>query len=213
MGEQAMSDSTAFEDATPYDGSRQEVEEAFQRYWTTGPVDEDWEGWVNLFVPDLSYRDHFWGTMHGREEIQLWIDAVMKGVPEIYTVLDWYTIDGGTVVFHCQNRRDNPDSEGPDYWDFPGLSVLRYAGDGMWASEEDFWDAGGARKTSTEYYAACRRAGADDPDQRMTRKFWPTDGPAWARTDKAPSPSWLGKDVPAITKPREFAELIGRDPR
>jgi hypothetical protein len=47
----------------------------------------------------------------------------------------------------------------------------------------------------------------------MTRKFWPTDGPAWARTDKAPSPSWLGKDVPAITKPREFAELIGRDPR
>lgn len=208
-----MSDNT-FRDATPYDGSREEVEEAFAHYWKVGPVGEDWDAWVNLFVPDLSYRDHFWGTMRSREEVQIWIDSVMKGVPEIYTVLDWYTIEGGTVVFHCQNRRDNPDSEGPDYWDFPGLSVLRYAGDGMWASEEDFWDAVGARSTTTAYYAACERAGADEPAQRMTRRFWPQDGPEWARLDAPPQPSWLAKeDVPAITKPREFAALIGRDPR
>jgi hypothetical protein len=135
----------------------------------------------------------------------------MKGVPEVYTVLDWYTIDGDTVVFHCQNRRDNPDAEGPDFWDFAGLSVIRYAGDGLWASEEDFWDLPGARRTSAAYAEACRRAGADDPEQRVTRRFWPV-GPAWARTDVPPRPSWAGRaGVPSITKPRELAALLGRD--
>jgi hypothetical protein len=190
---------------------RGEVEEAFAHWWKVGCVDEDWGAWVDLFVPDVLYHDHFWGPLHGRDEVALWIAAVMKGVPEIYTILDWYTIDGDTVVFHCENRRDNPHDEGPDYWDFAGLSMIRYAGDGLWAAEEDFWDLPGARRTSAAYAEACRRAHADTPEQRMTRRFWP-EGPAWARTDAPPSPSWVGfPDVPGITKPRELAELIGRD--
>jgi len=123
--------------------ARGEVEEAFAHWWKVGCVEEDWAAWVDLFVPDVLYHDHFWGPLHGRDEVALWIAAVMKGVPEIYTVLDWYTIDGDTVVFHCENRRDNPHDEGPDYWDFAGLSMIRYAGDGLWASEEDFWDLPG----------------------------------------------------------------------
>lgn len=190
---------------------RDEVEQAFAHWWKVGCVDEDWATWVDLFAPEVVYHDHFWGELHGRDEVALWIAAVMKGVPEVYTVLDWYTIDGDTVVFHCQNRRDNPDGEGPDFWDFAGLSVIRYAGDGLWASEEDFWDLPGARGTSAAYAEACRRAGADDPEQRVTRRFWP-DGPAWARTDVPPRPSWAGHaDVPSITKPRELAALLGRD--
>jgi hypothetical protein len=61
------------------------------------------------------------------------------------------------------------------------------------------------------YAEACRRAGADTPEQRMTRRFWP-EGPAWARKDAPPTPSWVGfPEVPGITKPRELAELLGRD--
>lgn len=190
---------------------RDEVEQAFAHLWKVGCVDEDWATWVDLFAPEVVYHDHFWGELHGRDEVALWIAAVMKGVPEVYTVLDWYTIDGDTVVFHCQNRRDNPDGEGPDFWDFAGLSVIRYAGDGLWASEEDVWDLPGARRTSAAYAEACRRAGADDPEQRVTRRFWP-DGPACARTDVPPRPSWAGHgDVPSTTKPRELAALLGRD--
>ena len=45
----------------------------------------------------------------------------------------------------------------------------------------------------------------------MTRRFWP-EGPAWARKDAPPSPSWVGfPEVPGITKPRELAELLGRE--
>jgi hypothetical protein len=123
-------------------------------------------------------------------------------------VYDWHVIDGDVVVFHCQNRRDNPDDEGPPYFDFPGLSVLRYAGDGRWASEEDYWDRDGARRTSAQYAAACESAGAAEPWQRMTRRFWP-DGPDWARTERPPAPSWLQRDdLPGITRPGELSALL-----
>jgi hypothetical protein len=188
--------------------SRSEVEEEFARWWEVGNVGEDWDAWVDTFVPEVTYTEQFWGVLHGRDQVRTWINAVMKGVPEIYTVMDWYTIDDGTVVFHCQNRRDNPATTGPAYWDFPGLSVIEYAGDGLWASEEDFWDVNGARRTSAEYAAACERAGATSPLQRMTRRHWPA-GPAWARTDREPEPSWLRHpDVPGITRPRELAPLL-----
>ncbi|HVX21720.1 MAG TPA: hypothetical protein VHB02_10255 [Acidimicrobiales bacterium] len=194
------------------DVQRNEVEEAFARYWSVGCVGENWRAWADMFVPDVWYVDYFWGEMHRRDEVIPWIDAVMKGVPEIYTILDWYRIDGDTVTFHCQNRRDNPDDEGPAYWDFPGLSVIRYAGDGQWASEEDYWDVKGARRTSQEYAEACRRAGTPTPEQRMTRRHWPTDGPDWNRTDQPPNPSWVGSEYPPITKPWQFRQLLGREP-
>lgn len=193
---------------------RDEVDAAFRHFWQVGCVGEDWDAWVECFTPDVDYCDHFWGPLAGRAEILPWINAVMKGVPEIYTVLDWYAIDNDVVVFHCQNRRDNPAAgmrgeTGPAYWDFPGLSVLRYAGDGMFCSEEDYWDRTGARATSIEYAAARERAGADTPDSRMLRRHWP-DGPDFARTDDPPSPSWVGlDDVPAITRPSELRAYLG----
>jgi hypothetical protein len=188
--------------------ARAEVEDAFAHWWKVGNVDEDWAAWVDLYVPDVFYIDHFWGPLNGHRELDLWIHAVMKGVPEIYAALDWYTIDDATVVFHYQNRRDNPSPEGPPYWDFAGLSVLRYAGDGRWASEEDFWDVNGARRTSKDYAAACERAGLTDPLQRMTRRHWPA-APAWARTDAAPAPTWLARpELPAITRPSQLAALV-----
>jgi hypothetical protein len=188
--------------------ARAEVEEAFAHFFKLGCVDEDWAGWAKLFIPDAVYHDHFWGPLYGRREVEVWIDAVMAGVPEIYTVLDWYTIEDATVVWHCQNRRDNPSGDGPPYWDFPGLSVASYAGDGLWASEEDFWDRDGARRTSVAYAAARERAGAHDVPSKMTRRYWPVH-PEWARTDELPKPSWLGRgDIRPITRPSQLAELV-----
>ena len=188
---------------------RAEVEDAFVHWWTVGNAGEDWYGWVDLFTPDVYYVDHFWGPLRGRDEVRLWIEAVMKGVPEIYTYLDWYRIDDDAVTFHCQNRRDNPDpTQGPAYFDFPGLSMVWYAGNGLWRAEEDFWDRTGARTTSVEYAEACRRAGADDPRSRMTRRHWPEE-PAWARGVEHPSPSWLERDdIPGITRPSELRTLL-----
>ena len=190
------------------DFSRREVEDAFEHWWQVGNAGERWTDWTHLYVPDVEYHDYFWGPLHGHAEVDVWINAVMKGVPEIYGVYEWHVVDGDTVVFKVQNRRDNPDDEGPPYFDFPGLSVLRYAGDGLWASEEDYWDRDGARGTSVEYLAACERAGVREPLDRMTRRHWP-DGPDWARHDGPPSPSWLERDeLPGITKRKELETLL-----
>ena len=84
---------------------RSEVEEAFAHWWSVGNSREDWWAWTDLFTPDVHYVDHFWGPLHGRDEVRLWIEAVMKGVPEIYTYLDWYRID---------DYRVTPDGKCPD---------------------------------------------------------------------------------------------------
>ena len=68
--------------------SRDEVEHAFAVYFETGPVREDWEAWVELMADDVFYVDHWWGPLHGKDEVKVWIAASMGGVPEIYTVLD-----------------------------------------------------------------------------------------------------------------------------
>jgi hypothetical protein len=42
----------------------------------------------------------------------------------------------------------------------------------------------------------------------MTRRHWP-DGPAWARHDAAPSPSWLARgELAGITKRKELEALL-----
>lgn len=190
---------------------RQEVEDAFARLWRVGCVEEDWAAWVACFTDDVDYYDCFWGWFHGHDEVQLWIDAVMKGVPEVYTVLEWYRIDGDIVTFHCQNRRDNPHAEGPQHFDFPSLSILRYAGDGRFSSEEDFWEVWGAKQTAVAYAAACERAGGVDVEQRLSRRHWPS-GPNWARGPEQAVPSWVGdQGVRSVLRPRELYAQLGRE--
>jgi hypothetical protein len=76
-----------------------------------------------------------------------------------------------------QNRRDHPDPTQPPI-DFPGITILRYAGNGKWNYEEDYWAFTQATKASKEYAAACEK---HDPDhaRKRTRQNWPSS-PAWA---------------------------------
>jgi hypothetical protein len=189
-----------------------EIEEAFQHWWKVGNANEDWWAWADLFTEDCTYIEHFWGILHGREEVRAWIEPVMKGVPEVYGVLEWYVVGDDKVVFEIQNRRDNPHTDGPPYFDFPGMSVVWYAGDGLWSCEEDYWSVNGARTTSEQYAECCRLANASFED-RLSRKYWPA-APEWARADQPPTPSWLDRpDIKGITRPRELVDVLGRDPR
>jgi hypothetical protein len=157
--------------------SRDEVEEAFRHYWRTGAVTEDWAAWADLFTDDAVYIEHVLGRMTGRE-IKPWITQIMAAYPELYTVYEWHVIDGDRVIFYMQNRRDNPEPGAPPI-DFPGISILHYAGDGKWDLEEDFWAFPAAQKAQAAYIEA--RA-THDPEHslKMTRHHWP-DEPDWAR--------------------------------
>jgi hypothetical protein len=158
---------------------RDEMEQAFRTYWRTGAVGEDWDAWAELFTEDCRYVEHFYGTMNGRETVRAWIKPIMEKYGEIYTAYEWHVLDpeAGRVVFCMQNRRDHPAGTGPI--DFPGVSVLEYAGGGLWRLEEDYWAVKRREEAMREYEEACRRHAPDHP-RKKTRLDWGR-GPAWTR--------------------------------
>ena len=158
---------------------RDEIERAFRRYWQAGAVGEDWDAWADLFTEDARYVEHVLGPLDGREAIRAWIKPIMAQYGEIYTVYEWHTVDEerGGVVVYMQNRRDHPSGKG--VIDFPGITILDYAGNGLWSREEDFWAVPRATATVQEYREACKRF---DPEhaKKQTRRDW-GNGPEWTR--------------------------------
>ena len=159
--------------------SRDEVQDAFRTYWRTGAVCEDWDAWADLFTEDARYVEHVLGDLRGREAIRAWIKPIMAKYPELYTAYEWHSVDEamGRVMVYMQNRRDHPCGTGTI--DFPGITVLQYAGSGSWSLEEDFWAVPKAYRTVETYAAACERF---DPAHRekRTRFDW-GNGPDWTR--------------------------------
>jgi len=159
--------------------SREEIEEAFRTYWRTGAVGEDWDAWADLFTEDCLYVEHVYGTMRGRETVRAWIKPIMEKYGELYTAYEWHVIDPerGRAIVAMQNRRDHPSGQGTI--DFPGITILDYAGGGRWKQEEDYWSTKGREAAMRAYEDACR---AHDPEhpRRRTRRDWGS-GPAWTR--------------------------------
>jgi len=160
--------------------SHDELEQAFRTYWRTGVVGEDWDAWADLFTEDALYVEHVLGSMHGREEIRQWIKPIMAQYGELYTVYEWHMVDAalGRVVVYMHNRRDHPDGQG-GVLDFPGITILDYAGGGKWSKEEDYW-AGPAAAQMTEQYEAARKQFDRDHRKMRLRGNW-GNGPAWTR--------------------------------
>lgn len=156
----------------------EEVEAEFRRYWQAGMIREDWNAWADLFAEDVVYYERVLGTMRGRETVRAWIVALMEQYGEIYGIYDWHHADpSGRVVFRMNNRRDHPSGEG--FIDFPGITVLQYAGKGLWATEEDYWDQRLGVAQFQEYEAALAAHDSDHREKR-TRLHW-GDGPAWTQ--------------------------------
>lgn len=159
--------------------SRDDLEQAFQGYWRAGAVGEDWDTWANLFTEDADYIEHILGNLKGREAIRAWIKPIMAQFCELYTAYEWHMTDpsSGRVTVYMQNRRDHPSGTGTI--DFPGITILQYAGKGQWSREEDFWAMPKAQAATEQYAAACKQF---DPEhkQKKTRWNWGS-GPAWTQ--------------------------------
>ncbi len=160
----------------------EEVERAFRHFWHTGMIREDWSGWADLFTQDVTYYERVLGTMHGREAVRSWIVPLMEQYGEIYGVYDWHEVDpNGRVVFRMINRRDHPSGKGR--LDFPGITVLQYAGGNQWSMEEDYWAEKLGVQQFEQYEAALKEHDPKHRDKR-TRNDW-GDGPDWTRGRKS----------------------------
>jgi hypothetical protein len=141
-----------------------EVVAAFHDFWTTGSTNEDWVHWVDHLTPDVEYVERQLGTMQGRDAVRTWITELMAVSSDVHAVLNWYIVAGDRVVFDMWNRYFHPDPAKPPI-DFAGLTVLTYAGDGLFKREEDYWDQATAKTAYVEWSAACREWGSNgDPD-------------------------------------------------
>ena len=158
---------------------RDELERAFRTYWRTGAVGEDWDAWADLFTEDCVYIEHMYGTMRGREAVRQWIVPIMAKYRELYTGYEWHALDEerGRVILYVQNRRDHPSGTGTI--DFPGVTILDYAGGGQWKQEEDYWSVKGREVAMAAYEDACRRYDPEHP-RKHTRLDW-GHGPDWTR--------------------------------
>ena len=76
-----------------------------------------------------------------------------------------------------QNRRDHPGGQGTI--DFPGVSLLEYAGGGKWKREEDFW-AWKQREVAMKAYEDASRQFDPEHAKKKTRWNW-GNGPEWTR--------------------------------
>jgi len=128
--------------------TRQELEDAFERYQDTArraAETHDWNVFADQFTEDATYIEHLFGEFRGRESIRAWITETMDRWPGTEMVdfpIGWYIIDEDRGWIACQiwNVMGDP-GDGNDYRE-QNVSLLKYAGDGLWSYEEDVYNPG-----------------------------------------------------------------------
>lgn len=135
-----------------------DAEQAFHRIVTTGLIDEDWARWPDHLTEDVLYVERVFGTMRGREQVRSWITELMAVRADVHGVVNWYLRKGDRVVFDMTNRYYHPRPGCPPI-DFAGLTVLEYAGDGLFGYEEDYWDTAGAKTAYEQWSEAVEAEG------------------------------------------------------
>jgi hypothetical protein len=135
-----------------------EIEDAFaeyQRRVRTG----DWAAWSELFVEDAVYLEHEYGTFYGRDAIRRWIVETMDKAVGMQFPVEWQVVDGDRVVWYTWNQFPQLPGHAASDFQFAVVSILRYAGAGQWASQEDVYNAKEAEAVLGEYLQAAETAG------------------------------------------------------
>jgi SnoaL-like domain len=126
--------------------SRAELEAAFGQYVETAcraVIDGDLDPWADLFTVDARYVERILGTYEGREAITKWMIDGLTGFPQNEMVdfpTTWSVVDveRSAVVFACFNQLSDPGDASRHralVW-----ARLLYAGDGLWAGEENIYN-------------------------------------------------------------------------
>ena len=126
--------------------TRKELEDQAHHYRLTArksATSGDWSHWANLFSEDATYVEHHFGRFCGRDAIYRWISAITKPYPMnemIYFPWTWHVVDEerGWVICELMNRMKDP-GDGSLHEE-PNITILHYAGDGLWSYEEDAYD-------------------------------------------------------------------------
>ena len=96
-----------------------------------------WSSLADFFTEDAVYCDPAWGRVEGRENIRVFFEKSMKrltghgwSTPE-----KWTMTDGHRLVSQWDQILGHKEDGTP--WFVPGLSILYYAGDGLFCYSHD----------------------------------------------------------------------------
>jgi len=118
--------------------TRDEVERAWRHFVAVGDA-QDWDAWADLHTVDGVWVEHHLGTFRGREAIRETIQKTMAAAPPMEFPVAWHVIEGSRVVFYPWQVL--PDPQGGDaIYRFGCVTILEYAGDGLWSYQEDLYN-------------------------------------------------------------------------
>ena len=156
--------------------SREELESAFTSYAEAVERSReagDWEPFVQCFTPDASYVEHAYGRFSGHDAIRRWVNRTMSTFPGSEMVAfpaAWttYDVERGWVICEIRNLMRDP-GDGT-VLEASNLTILRYAGDGLWGEEEDVYNPATFLDLATRYVRHCERLGTLSDDGREFAK-------------------------------------------
>jgi limonene-1,2-epoxide hydrolase len=118
--------------------SRAATEAAYRKHRELHEARE-WSAIAELFAPDGTYAEPFFGQIRGREAIRAFLVESMAGLEAWTFPLQWIVVDEGRVVTHWFNRLPGQ-RRGGGYFEFPGISTITYDDEGRIADQLDFYD-------------------------------------------------------------------------
>lgn len=141
--------------------SRAELIDAFAEFEATtaaAAATRDWDAWVAHYTPDVDYIEHALGTMKGREQVRDWIYRTMTTFPGSHMTAFpslWHVIDEptGRVILELDNPMRDP-GDGTII-SATNISIITYAGDGLWSRQEDIYNPTRFLKAGMKW---CRKA-------------------------------------------------------
>ena len=95
-----------------------------------------WDALADHFTEDATFIDPAWGRVQGRDAIREFMLDSMTGLEGWAFPRQFTAIDGNKLISGWQNRLPNERSDGT-FYEALGISVLVYAGDGLFEYEED----------------------------------------------------------------------------
>jgi hypothetical protein len=124
----------------------EEIEQAFTDYQAAvaGIAQSgEWARFADLFTEDASYEEHAYGTFSGRDEIRAWVVETMTTFPGNTMAsfpIAWHVVDAATSRVICEIRNLMPDPGDGSVHEASNLTILTYAGAGLWSREEDVYN-------------------------------------------------------------------------
>lgn len=138
--------------------SRAELQEAVDRHCRL--LDEasesgDWTRIPQQFIEGMQLIDHGLGRIKGRDAFQTWGDELMAPYPHIWYHREWVLIDeeNDAIVMCLRNAMKHPTEPGVEF-SCTNVTRLVYAGDGLFASEEDWYNPAEAARMIEDWRTA-----------------------------------------------------------